>query len=573
MKKHLLATSLILSSFCASAALSSQWQWSKALDAGNAVMSNIDAVVPAADGNYFIAGNFSKSTTLEWGDVDVAPSDAMTFAYQKNFMVALMDAEGNLKWHVVPTLANTANNSISLASTPDGGVVMSCNATFNNNQGAGAPVLMTLTGTDGNAVTLTYEGAPEGKAPYAGVILKFSGEGAVEWGTVITADCYGDADKTAYDANALSVNDVAVDGEGNIFIGGYYKTTIDFGNGVTAAKALNGSVTNGKVADNGDAFIAKFSADGKAVKALVNAGAAPYASKELVSRLAVSGGKLYCAGLVNGLTGASYNLFGKNCEISDEVSTNIVYGVVDCATLECEGANALKSTLPEDAKSHNAQIQAVNIVGSKLYICGSLLGGFEQEGVSLGVSTGRMANGTYGLENMTVGVALDNLKAAKLYLSGKAIGNDYLAIESAEANRLYTYGYVLTGGVCSLTGYNLTTAEREDETLLWNNASSLRAGYFNNDTKQLLGTCYSKGLTDILGTDAATESFGGFHGFLTAISLPDLKMTTGVESVVAADADAEVEYFNLQGIRVVNPAQGTIVIRRCGASVEKIVVR
>lgn len=156
MRKLLLSTSLILSSLCASAALSGQWQWSKVLDAGDAVMSNIDAVVPAAGGNYFIAGNFSKSTTLTWGDINVAPSDAMTFAYQKNFMVAMIDAEGNLKWHVVPTLANTANNSISLASTPDGGVVMTCNATFNSNKGADTPLLMTLTGTDGKAVSLKY---------------------------------------------------------------------------------------------------------------------------------------------------------------------------------------------------------------------------------------------------------------------------------------------------------------------------------------------------------------------------------------------------------------------------------
>ena len=60
MRKLLLSTSLILSSLCASAALSGQWQWSKVLDAGDAVMSNIDAVVPAAGGNYFIAGNFSE---------------------------------------------------------------------------------------------------------------------------------------------------------------------------------------------------------------------------------------------------------------------------------------------------------------------------------------------------------------------------------------------------------------------------------------------------------------------------------------------------------------------------------
>lgn len=39
------------------------------------------------------------------------------------------------------------------------------------------------------------------------------------------------------------------------------------------------------------------------------------------------------------------------------------------------------------------------------------------------------------------------------------------------------------------------------------------------------------------------------------------------------DANAPVEYFNLQGIRIVEPTPGSIVIRRQGSNVEKIVVK
>lgn len=49
-------------------------------------------------------------------------------------------------------------------------------------------------------------------------------------------------------------------------------------------------------------------------------------------------------------------------------------------------------------------------------------------------------------------------------------------------------------------------------------------------------------------------------------------ITTGVEAVAAeASDDAPVEYFNLQGIRVMNPTQG-IFIRRQGPKTEKIVL-
>lgn len=49
------------------------------------------------------------------------------------------------------------------------------------------------------------------------------------------------------------------------------------------------------------------------------------------------------------------------------------------------------------------------------------------------------------------------------------------------------------------------------------------------------------------------------------------KVQSGVENVMAEDADAPVEWFNLQGIRVANPENG-IYIRRQGSKVEKVVL-
>jgi len=49
------------------------------------------------------------------------------------------------------------------------------------------------------------------------------------------------------------------------------------------------------------------------------------------------------------------------------------------------------------------------------------------------------------------------------------------------------------------------------------------------------------------------------------------KVQSGVEDVMVEDADAPVEWFNLQGIRVANPENG-IYIRRQGNKVEKVVL-
>ena len=46
--------------------------------------------------------------------------------------------------------------------------------------------------------------------------------------------------------------------------------------------------------------------------------------------------------------------------------------------------------------------------------------------------------------------------------------------------------------------------------------------------------------------------------------------TSAIENITADDAQGDVEYYNLQGIRLQNPAAGTVVIRRQGSQVSKI---
>ena len=46
----------------------------------------------------------------------------------------------------------------------------------------------------------------------------------------------------------------------------------------------------------------------------------------------------------------------------------------------------------------------------------------------------------------------------------------------------------------------------------------------------------------------------------------------GVSDITTDDADAPVEYYNLQGVKVENPAAGQLYIRRQGAKVEKVIL-
>ena len=51
------------------------------------------------------------------------------------------------------------------------------------------------------------------------------------------------------------------------------------------------------------------------------------------------------------------------------------------------------------------------------------------------------------------------------------------------------------------------------------------------------------------------------------------KNSDAVESIVAEDTNAPVEYYNLQGVRVANPAAGNLYIVRQGNKVSKQIIK
>lgn len=85
---------------------------------------------------------------------------------------------------------------------------------------------------------------------------------------------------------------------------------------------------------------------------------------------------------------------------------------------------------------------------------------------------------------------------------------------------------------------------------------------------------------DFYKWDAATSAWGEKEKYPEYFKLvKDIPFASddqsGIDSIVtdSADENAPVEYYNLQGIRLSEPAAGQIVIRRQGSKVSKIVVR
>lgn len=528
--------------------------------------SNINSIVNAPEGDYYVSGYYNKSTAkVMWGDTDITPAGGFNFSFQQDGMVARMSADGNLKWQILPNVANFSSGALYLAPTSDGGVVLATNATFNK-AGEGAPVLVDLTDAKGTKLTISYEGTPEGKSPYTGLLIKFSQEGAVEWHRLISGDTELES---IFVEKPVTLSGVVTDAEGNIYVAGSYLTKIDLGNDVTAPQALNTVVTNGKIGTNGDAFLAKFTAEGTPVKVLTNSGSEPYATRESVSAITLDGGKLYCAVVVDGAPDRSYTLFGQPAEIDNAMNNNLAYAEIDCSTLECTRAAGAQAAFTEATDKGNVlQIKGTQVSGNHLYICGGLNGALKQNGTQLAASTSKQ------IQTLTLGIDLNTFDVAQAYECGAGIGQDFSAIADEGAGNLYTLGYMMAGGnPVSLRRYDITTGDLKADNVLFKGGSIL-TGLFNNSTRQFLVGNYTKTVSDVAGSTGATfPSFGSFSGFLLSFTLPDVNADSGITAPEETEsaADAPVEYFNLQGMRISNPAAGALVIRRCGSKAGKVI--
>lgn len=567
MKKLLLTiTAAAAIGASASAEFGMTYQWGQFLVGTPAAQSKFNAIANAPEGDYFVGGTVAKTTSVAWGDVDVTPASPITTAFQRDFTVGRVAPDGTLKWFVTSPDANMSANSMLMASTPDGGVVVAGNFTFNKD-GGGAPTLFTLTDKGGNNVSVTLPDTPAGKSPYADVVIKFSAAGVCEWTTTVASESYDVAGK--FDANAVGLTGLAVDKSGNVYIGGQYRNVLVFADGSKSPAAANINVASaGKTTSEGDAFIAKFTPDGKYSSVLTSGTATPYAAKESLQAICIGadGTTLYATALVSGIAGSdAYTFFGKPASVND-LNGNVVYAAIDTETMTCTAANALQAGTTAATSTHSAMIKNIEMVAGKLYINGSNNGALLVNGVPVAETT------INKLINVAICIDPATMEVENVFTNPAAanISNSYSVYADSESGLTYVLGYIFTGEL-SLVSYN-ADASVNTAYVLGMGVSDMSPALFNNDTKQILVPGSTKGFTDLPG-GATTPTFTGFTGSLLAFTLPNLS-TTGVTAPAALDAaPAPVEYFNLQGIRIANPASGTLVIRRQGATATKEIVK
>ncbi|MDE6801652.1 MAG: hypothetical protein K2J06_02695 [Muribaculaceae bacterium] len=70
-----------------------------------------------------------------------------------------------------------------------------------------------------------------------------------------------------------------------------------------------------------------------------------------------------------------------------------------------------------------------------------------------------------------------------------------------------------------------------------------------------------------------TDKFYYGSGFVSTLTFTESHVESGVDNVAVDSENAPVEYYNLLGNRVTNPAKGQIIIKKQGTTVTKMIVR
>ena len=164
----------------------------------------------------------------------------------------------------------------------------------------------------------------------------------------------------------------------------------------------------------------------------------------------------------------------------------------------------------------------------------------------------------------------------------------YIVLRTDAAHELYYKVYIQSGAntvskydiqLYAIDG-NYTNAEEEDSDVVTVTSNDNQKVYTFDTSKLISKADPSKSSIDQLGDNDTLVLSAYAHDPVTDLYSDEGKVgvvksgtTTGIENVIVGNNNETVEYYNLQGVRVVNPVAGQIVIRRQGNQVTKELVK
>lgn len=552
-------------------AVTPEFQWGKNLYTNSTAMTSAYGIDVATNGTYFIAAGYQKNTQqLLWGDeaIEFTPSTATV---DSSVMLMNVDAEGEMIWKVYSKVGN-CRNFAGLAATADGGVVFAGVFRHNTAEYTDEP-LVEFVNAKGNSVPVQ---GPEcnNVRQDIGIVVKITAGGEIAWTQTITQSTEYDTQTGITSVMALSA--LASDDKNNVYIGGKYLSALTLPGGKVLPAGVNrpsSLKTDMTQLTTGDAFIAMLDAEtGETLASYCGsqANATAYAASDCVKGLAWSNGVLYFTDLVQGVEGADMNILG-TC-ISPDTFQQPVYGAVETASISDGAFPEAKyvktiAPVPNSSKKVTLQINGFQADGKNIYISGCLNAGFDLGDLSIS------SNAT-ALKGFYVKASAVDGAVSSAGMVAESISDMPYVIDDATTGKLYGFGYHLNNGAFMQEFTNGSATLTEDPTYLVTSDKTFGQpqAAFNSATQQVVIGARTNSQPSFYGTThKGSEGVAVYTAVFAGYKLPGVM--SGIEDVtIGDDSSAEVEYYNLQGVKVSTPSNGLYIVRR-GSKVTKEIIR
>ncbi len=532
---------LLLAVACAGATAMAQvptLNWTSLIDSYTSSSDTPNSVVMSSDGNILALAAFGSLTAediVDFNGTEIGSGTATTSLSANNngIIVKVSPDDGSCLWSVYTKFCDITIGSCDIAPTDDGGAVVSLKMRYPEGYADDVPCLVDASG---NETSLGIWNS--GYRVYYPVFVKIDGDGTVEWVKKFDVDVSAQANATTYNEGTPDGVDpygIAVDDDGNIYIGGLYRTTLIFTN------AYNGhvTITPHNVVDwsgdsqttCGDMFIVKLDNEGNYVDHIVSTGAV---QRDMVTSLLYDNGKLYFAGNIRGENDITEVNIGGASFVPNSLD-NILVGAIDVNDFSVDWANVFVA-YPTSSNSHTTQIKNLEMIDGDLYVMGHLVGGFGPAGSSSASieSSGTMQEGFLIQYNANNGAWINGV------CNQKSIGGYYGVFKND--NGMYVYGYTLGGvfiDVCDESTWSITNSI----SLISSTTMTAWPSIYNDGSLYSLSRC--RGSATYNGSDVTTSSTD--WGIL--ISSWDMNNMVSSSSIVQANPSYNVIAQN-GGVRI-----------------------
>lgn len=554
--QRILSSAFAFSVICAASAQDApSLAWGKMFDGGTKSGDHGIAIAVSPDNSVYWMNTLASHSDEEYGRdaffggvklFEGAPYEGTSV--NNNLAITKTDADGNLIWTVYSASGDFANSQGGLTAGPDGSIYFAAKVRH-----TAGMLDQEMSLTDANGYVTPFGGTtPDTDNYYIGVYGKISSEGTIEYLGTIQPQHY-DADGKNV-ADALSLNGVALDAEGQLYIAGSCKMPTNIYPGMGMAKVEFRGEENGQTEN---LFIARIGTSGYFGKAFTAGGTA--LSKEQIASITFNDGKLYVSGLASAAEATDITLGGKTISVND-VNTPFVASI-SAADFSVNWVTAAPGEKVDNANA--IQNTSISVADGNVWYTGMFNGKFTFGDKVLESTQSKQREGLIGKFDAATGSCLSIASSREGFTSDAALGG-YLASFSnpADPSNIYVYGYLMNAGY----GTFLRTYKTADLTPDTDNSWNLVSG---GGAPIAVSMAYDEALPALFCTTRGNQAFSPLGGevtdkpsffgvYATRFNLPDA-LFSGVDNVSIAAPTADVKVYGGNGALSIEAAADTTV--------------